>query len=542
MSISRLVMYQSTKLVKIVILCSLALGSTLYTSTQTQAQSLAANVKKEEASSTSSSTRLTGGPILNREDAIARAKLLLPLIPEGAEVDNVTKGIANYKSWNIGFVTPETDDNGRRLHSVNIELRESDGKLMEFQASKWSGITDTKEWDFSTPSKIDIETAATIAKNFAENQPWKLDAQWVINPARESEYSTRTNDKSQYKFRFNRLVNGIRTGPYGFNEFSIFVDRTSGEVTSYQVNWHALDFADPKGIISKETAQSIILDNSLPFLFRLDEEKEFPLLYSINDRVLDAKTGKFPKNYNNEPVSTIPTGFKPKLKQEQAKRLLLSMYDVELQYFPTGNNKAELFYHLIVKPSVPLFYTGSAPFLDSNTGKWLNLAGDTVADPVPANNGWVYDLVASPKRIKYAAAVVLDGQLIPLKAEPIIEKNEVLIPFRELLKAMQANVTWNSGKKLVTATTVTKKVQLTIGSKTAYINGKSAKLTVPARMINKSTVVPARFLAEALGATVTWNAESKLLLINTKKQEPPTKDELKQLRLKAQLNWEALLK
>lgn len=56
-------------------------------------------------------------------------------------------------------------------------------------------------------------------------------------------------------------------------------------------------------------------------------------------------------------------------------------------------------------------------------------------------------------------------------------------------------------------------VELTINSKEAYINGKKAALDVPATVINGRTMLPARFIAEALGCEVEYLADTEKVII-----------------------------
>lgn len=56
-------------------------------------------------------------------------------------------------------------------------------------------------------------------------------------------------------------------------------------------------------------------------------------------------------------------------------------------------------------------------------------------------------------------------------------------------------------------------VELTINSKEAYVNGKKAALDVPATIINGRTMLPARFIAEALGCEVEYLNDSRKVII-----------------------------
>lgn len=54
-------------------------------------------------------------------------------------------------------------------------------------------------------------------------------------------------------------------------------------------------------------------------------------------------------------------------------------------------------------------------------------------------------------------------------------------------------------------------MKLKIGSTNAVVNGQSVSLDVPGTLVNGRTMVPARFIAETLGAQVDWDANTKQL-------------------------------
>lgn len=62
-------------------------------------------------------------------------------------------------------------------------------------------------------------------------------------------------------------------------------------------------------------------------------------------------------------------------------------------------------------------------------------------------------------------------------------------------------------------------ITLPIGSKTATVNGKPIKLDVPAQIIDGRTVVPLRFVTEALGGEVQWNEQERSVYIWQKRSD-----------------------
>jgi hypothetical protein len=57
-------------------------------------------------------------------------------------------------------------------------------------------------------------------------------------------------------------------------------------------------------------------------------------------------------------------------------------------------------------------------------------------------------------------------------------------------------------------------VQLTIGSKTATVNGKEVTLDVPPMVINGRTLVPLRFISESMGSTIVFDAPTRTIKIS----------------------------
>ena len=57
------------------------------------------------------------------------------------------------------------------------------------------------------------------------------------------------------------------------------------------------------------------------------------------------------------------------------------------------------------------------------------------------------------------------------------------------------------------------KVQLTIDSKTLLKNGVASQMDVAPVIVNDRTMVPVRFIAEAMGGTVDWNSDSQTAYI-----------------------------
>ncbi len=105
----------------------------------------------------------------------------------------------------------------------------------------------------------------------------------------------------------------------------------------------------------------------------------------------------------------------------------------------------------------------------------------------------------------YAKGVILNGQQIQMDSMPIIENGRTLVPMRGVLEAIGANVNWDSSTKTATAFFAENSASVTIDRFTAYTNGTPTTLEVPAKIVNGRTMVPLRFMAEALGYDVSFS-------------------------------------
>lgn len=110
-----------------------------------------------------------------------------------------------------------------------------------------------------------------------------------------------------------------------------------------------------------------------------------------------------------------------------------------------------------------------------------------------------------------AIRIDLDGAEIAADSPPVIENGRTLAPVRAVFEAMGGTVTWNQSSREVTLVKDDMTVKLKIGSKSAYINGTEKTLDVPARLIKDRTMIPVRFVSEALGCEVSWDAKNRIV-------------------------------
>lgn len=113
---------------------------------------------------------------------------------------------------------------------------------------------------------------------------------------------------------------------------------------------------------------------------------------------------------------------------------------------------------------------------------------------------------------------MVNGQSKSLDAPPFIQNNRTYIPFRFLGESFGAKVAYktNSSTKLVENISYQLdkiKIILTINTPEATVNDRKVIMDAPPIIVNQRTMVPVRFVAEQLQASVEWNAKLQQILI-----------------------------
>ena len=109
--------------------------------------------------------------------------------------------------------------------------------------------------------------------------------------------------------------------------------------------------------------------------------------------------------------------------------------------------------------------------------------------------------------------VFVNGEHLEFDVDPIMEDGRVLVPMRGIFEAMGATVSWDNDSKTAVAARGDILLSVTIDSPTMIKNREPIYLDVPARIVDGRTMVPVRAISEGLEAKVEWNGENKWVLI-----------------------------
>ncbi|MDD5944674.1 MAG: stalk domain-containing protein, partial [Clostridia bacterium] len=129
------------------------------------------------------------------------------------------------------------------------------------------------------------------------------------------------------------------------------------------------------------------------------------------------------------------------------------------------------------------------------------------------------NLTYDGKTVEYRAKevhVFVDGtELTDLDMPAVIIEDRTLVPLRAIFEAMGAKVSWDSKLQKITAEFDTKTIIMFINNKAGTVNGNAFNMDVAPKIINDRTMVPVRAIAEAVGATVSWDDASRTVDIRS---------------------------
>ncbi|OPY58883.1 MAG: Endo-1,4-beta-xylanase A precursor [Pelotomaculum sp. PtaU1.Bin065] len=213
------------------------------------------------------------------------------------------------KSWH--FFWHAGEDANRK--GIDVSIDAVSGELVVF-----SRYDNKYDYSKAPDVKLSEEAARKVAEDFIKkSRPDKWEqivfasSMPELGPVLSSEAKPLPRS---YTFNWVRQVNSVK---FPDNGFYLSIDSTTGEITSYRMNWWDVDFPDPQGVIGQEAAaRKYLLDSPLTLAYKRlwstydrqgSGEPEVSLVYNLVSRnfaMLDAFTGE-PLNSNGN-IVTLP--------------------------------------------------------------------------------------------------------------------------------------------------------------------------------------------------------------------------------------------
>jgi len=113
--------------------------------------------------------------------------------------------------------------------------------------------------------------------------------------------------------------------------------------------------------------------------------------------------------------------------------------------------------------------------------------------------------------------ITIDKNSVRTDVPPIMVQGRTLVPVRGVFNAFNARIDWLPDVRRVHVVSSTQEIWLRIGVAHADVNNHAVSLDVPPMIYRDRTMVPLRFIAETLGATVSWNPNTQQITIVTQR-------------------------
>jgi hypothetical protein len=142
--------------------------------------------------------------------------------------------------------------------------------------------------------------------------------------------------------------------------------------------------------------------------------------------------------------------------------------------------------------------------------KAKNKFGLETSETVTVSSG---NFVRIVMQIGSSTATDQSGNKYTLQVPPQIIKGSTYVPMRFVGERLGAEIQWDGNLRKVTYILGSTRVELIIGNAEAIVNGKKTKMPGAAVIVGGKTLVPVRFVAEALGAKVGYESATKTITI-----------------------------
>lgn len=109
----------------------------------------------------------------------------------------------------------------------------------------------------------------------------------------------------------------------------------------------------------------------------------------------------------------------------------------------------------------------------------------------------------------------INGEGKKMDAKPFIKNDRTLVPLRFIVEAIGGEVNWDNDNRLVTVNSKGKTIELPIDSKTIKIDGKDVNIDQAAIIKGDRTFVPIRFIAENLDMVVNYINDTREIEISS---------------------------
>jgi hypothetical protein len=239
---------------------------------------------------------------------------------------------------------------------------------------------------------------------------------------------------------------------------------------------------------------------------------------------------------------------------KQALQLNEGKNDIKIEAIDLGNNRSEMVFTIYLDTIAPVItmitpdYKLCTSDIDTLTGKVDDKNAKVLINEhkVPVspdgtfiarvslelgNNFFVIkatDLVGNESRLMHymvypekklillyigKAQAEINGKPYVLDVPPMIVKSTTMVPLRFVGEAIGASLDWNAPEQRITFILYGRTIKLWVGKTSAMVNDEQVSLAVAPMIVNGRTLVPIRFVSENLGSKVDWDGKLQRITI-----------------------------
>lgn len=109
----------------------------------------------------------------------------------------------------------------------------------------------------------------------------------------------------------------------------------------------------------------------------------------------------------------------------------------------------------------------------------------------------------------------VNGERLDPPMPPIMLNGRTLVPARAVFEKTGAKVSWNPTTQQVHVKSASTDIVLKINNNKVKVNDREEVTDMPAKLINGSTMIPLRFVAENIGMKVGWDKNKRIVSIDS---------------------------
>jgi hypothetical protein len=233
------------------------------------------------------------------------------------------------------------------------------------------------------------------------------------------------------------------------------------------------------------------------------------LVEGLNEIVLQAVN---PKGFKNEKVVKIVLIVKgPEILVDPIPKDLTDI----TEYTLTGSVNPENSKLWVEDQQVPVTsgkFSAKVPVKAGENKIKMKATDEFDTETVIEVSIWVYQKIVIVLTIG-KNVMMRNGRTSQLDAPPFIANNRTMVPLRAIAEAFGATVNWQAKTETVEIALEKAFISMQIGNTVAMIGTKIYMLDAPPVIKKGRTFVPIRFIAEALGSVVLWDAKTQTVQI-----------------------------